>query len=376
MWFLKKQYIFTPQTITLKKRLLYIAPHRSGRSPGQRFRFEQFQQYLEQNGFVITYSHIVNAWDDRIFYQKGKYLLKVFIGIKAFFIRMRDVLRANKFDVILVYREAHFIGTTFFEKLLAKSKAKVVFDFDDAIWLNDTSDANSNLKWLKKPEKTGEIVSLCDKVIVGNSFLANYANQFSDKVTIVPTVINTNLYQTTKKKITHHICIGWTGSTTTIKHFELAVPFLKALKEKYHNKIRIKLIVDAEYINSELEVEYSPWNKASEVKDLDDIDIGIMPLPDNDWSKGKCGFKGIQYMGLGKPTVMSPVGVNNEIIEDGKNGFLASTHEEWVEKISALIDSSELRSKIGKAGRKTIEKRYSLDSQKNVLLQTFNELLS
>jgi glycosyltransferase involved in cell wall biosynthesis len=356
----------------LKKRLLYIAPHRPGRSPGQRFRFEQFQNHLEQNSFEITYSYILNPWDDRVFYTKGKYLLKIFIGIKAFFIRMRDVYRANNYDIILVYREAHFIGTTFFETLFAKSKAKLVFDFDDAIWLNDTSDANSNLKWMKKPAKTGKIASLCDKVIVGNEFLADYAKRYSDNVVIIPTVINTDFYKTKKASLSNPICIGWTGSSTTIKHFELAVPFLTFLNKKYPNKLRFKLIVDVNYKHNSLKIEHTPWNKAREVDDLDEIDIGIMPLPDDNWSKGKCGFKGIQYMGLGKAAVMSPVGVNTEIIHDGVNGYLAKTDEEWIEKLSALIDSENLRKQIGEAGRKTIEERYSLDSQKNVLLETLN----
>lgn len=356
----------------MKKRILYIAPHRPGRSPGQRFRFEQFLPFLELNGFEITYSYIVNEWDDRIFYQQGKYLQKIFIGLKAFIIRMRDVMRANKYDIVFVYREAHFIGTTFFEKLLAKGKAKMIFDFDDAIWLNDTSDANSNLKWLKKPEKTGKIIELCDHVIVGNNFLAGYARQFSSNVQIIPTVINTELYQSKKERTTNAINIGWTGSTTTIKHFELAIPFLKEIKNKYGSKIRIKLIVDAPYSNQELDVEHIPWDKSREVEDLDSIDIGIMPLPDNDWSRGKCGFKGIQYMGLGKPAIMSPVGVNTEIIQDGVNGFLASTNSEWVEKLTKLIESEELRFKMGKLARETIEQRYSLNSQKEMLLNELN----
>jgi hypothetical protein len=98
----------------VQKRLLYIAPHRPGRSPGQRFRFEQFEPYLKEQGFQITKSYVINAWDDRIFYKRGYYLLKIFIGIKGLFIRMRDVFRANRFDIIFVYREAHFIGSTFF----------------------------------------------------------------------------------------------------------------------------------------------------------------------------------------------------------------------------------------------------------------------
>lgn len=358
----------------MQKRLLYIAPHRPGRSPGQRFRFEQFEPYLKEQGFRITKSFVINAWDDRIFYKRGYYLLKIFIGIKGLFIRIRDVLRANQFDIIFVYREAHFIGSTFFEYLFAKSKARLVFDFDDAIWLNDTSDGNSNLKWLKKPEKTGRIIELSDLVIAGNSYLAEYAHIFNDRTIIIPTTIDTQYHKTNRKEAGKSICIGWTGSSTTLKHFEAAIPFLLKLKTIYKEGICFKVIVDVEYKCAELNLRSTRWSAETEIAELDSIDIGIMPLPDDQWSKGKCGFKGIQYMALEKPAVMSPVGVNIDIIEDGKNGYLANSDNEWVNKLSLLIDSEELRKSIGRAGRATIEERFSLDSQKKILAKVLTNL--
>lgn len=359
----------------MQKRLLYIAPHRPGRSPGQRFRFEQFESYLTDKGFNITHSYVINPWDDKIFYQKGKYLFKIWIGLKAFFIRFRDILRANNFDIILVYREAHFVGSTFFERRLSKSKAKMVFDFDDAIWLNDTSEGNKNLKWLKNPEKIGKIIELADLAICGNSYLADYAHIFNQNVLIIPTTIDTSYHKHNTTKPNSTVCIGWTGSSTTLKHFELAVPILIQLKEYYKDLISFKVIVDVDYYQPELNITSTQWTKETEIEELDSIDIGIMPLPDDKWSKGKCAFKGIQYMALEKPSVMSPVGVNKDIVEDGINGFLASSDKEWVEKLSLLIDSKELRSKIGKAGRTTIENSFSVDSQKKVLLNALENLL-
>jgi len=359
----------------LQKRLLYIAPHRPGRSPGQRFRFEQFADYLTEKGFQITNSYVINHWDDKIFYQKGKYLFKVWIGIKAFFIRLRDVMRADNFDIILVYREAHFIGSTFFEKRFSKSKAKLVYDFDDAIWLNDTSAGNSNLSWLKKPEKTGDIIGMSDLVIAGNSYLADYAHIFSQNVLIIPTTINTQYHRQENTEVRNSVCIGWTGSSTTLKHFELAVPFLIKLKETFKEKLTFKVIVDVDYFQPDLNLRSTKWTKESEIAELESIDIGIMPLPDDQWSRGKCGFKGIQYMALGKPTVMSPVGVNVDIIVEGVNGYLADSESQWFEKLSLLIESPELRNRIGKSGVVTVEEKYSLDSQKDVLVNSLNNLL-
>ncbi|MBR5644742.1 MAG: glycosyltransferase family 4 protein [Salinivirgaceae bacterium] len=352
----------------MKHRLLYIAPHRPGRSPGQRFRFEQFMQFLESEGFEITYSFLLNEWDDRKFYKRGNYLLKCWIAFKCVIIRLFDVLRASRFDYIIVYREAHFWGWAIFEKLLSKSRAALLFDFDDAIWLNDISESNKNLSWLKSSAKTAKIAQLADVVMVGNSFLADYARQSNQNVAIVPTVIDTTLYKYRGAVDSTTVTIGWIGSTTTLKHFQNAIPALTAIKKKYGNKVNFKVIVDVDYSVDELELKSTKWNKDTELEELNKVDIGIMPLPDDKWSCGKCGFKGIQYMALGIATVMSPVGVNTDIIEHGVNGFLASTDTEWIDCLSQLIESVELRRRLGEAARKTINERYSVRSQESNLL--------
>ena len=133
---------------------------------------------------------------------------------------------------------------------------------------------------------------------------------------------------------------------------------------------------DELYINEELDIKGIPWSSEIEIDTLASFDIGIMPLPNDEWVKGKCGLKGLSYMSLEVPTIMSAVGINTEIITDGINGYLANTDEEWVNKISQLIDSFELRRRLGIAGRKTVEEKYSFDSQKNNYLQSFNELLT
>lgn len=359
----------------MKKRILYIAPHRPGRSPGQRFRFEQYFDHFNKNDFEITYSYIVNAWDDKVLYAKGKYLLKLWIAFKAIVIRTKDWLRCENFDLIVIYREANFLGNIFFEKRFAKSKVPVVFDFDDAIWLNDVSDGNSNLKWLKRPEKTAEIIALSTKVIAGNNYLADYAKQYNSNVVIIPTSVNTDYHQAKSTNNENNVCIGWTGSSTTLKHFKEALPFLTDLKQKYGSKLTFQLIIDLDIEFPELDLISTRWNADTEIAELSKIDIGIMPLPNDKWSMGKCGFKGIQYMALSKPCVMSPVGVNTDIIDDSVNGFLANTNEEWKTKLQLLIESEETRQKLGEAGKKTIEERYSVSVQQKALLAVFNQLI-
>lgn len=359
-----------------RKKVLFIAKHRLGRAPGQRFRFEQYINYLNNNGFACRLSYLLNDYDDFIFYSKGKYLIKIWITLKTFYSRWRDIFKLNNYDIIFIFREAYFLGPIFFEYFYKNSKARIIFDYDDAIWLQDVSDANKKFSWLKMPEKTSSVIRISDMIFAGNKYLADYASMYNKNVKLIPTTIDTD-YHKRKNDFRNNsrICIGWTGSITTIKHFEFGIPFLKKIKEKYGDKIYFKVIGDADYSNKELEIKGIGWNIENEIQELSEIDIGIMPLPDDNWSKGKCGFKALQYMALEIPCLVSPVGVNMEIVKDGVNGFLANSMEEWVEKFSLLIESKEIREKIGKAGRQTVMDRYSVESQKQNYVKYFNEVL-
>lgn len=356
------------------KRILYIVPHRFNRSPGQRFRCEHFIPILRENGYQITYSNILSQWDDSYFYQSGKYIAKLFIFCKAFIHRCFDVLRARKYDAIFIYREAFMVGTTLFERALKKSGTPIIFDFDDSIWLQDISEGNKNLSWMKRPEKTNEIIQLSNLVIVGNQYLANHALGWNKNVVVIPTTIDTKYHKPIVKDSKSVVCIGWTGSETTIRHFKLIISVFKRLREKYGNKVSFAQISNVSLDVPEIDLELIRWNAATEVSDLQKFDIGVMPLPDDEWAKGKCGFKGLQYMAMEIPTVMSPVGVNTEIIEHGVNGFFAKTEEEWFNVLCRLIDDAQLREIVGKRGRQTVIERYSIDSQREKYLSLFDEI--
>ena len=192
---------------------------------------------------------------------------------------------------------------------------------------------------------------------------------------IIPSTIDFRSYSGIVEKENDRICIGWTGSFSTIKHFETLAEVLKKIKLPHGNKVHFKLIGDPNYVNHDLELKGQQWKAETEAEDLSDLDIGIMSLPDNEWTKGKCGMKGLQYMALGIPTIMSPVGVNTEIIQDGVNGFLASSGEEWVEKLTLLIENPDLRKKLGDAGRKTVEEKYSVEANKHKWLEAFQSVL-
>ena len=356
------------------KNVLFLIHNRKDRSPGQRFRFEQYLNFLEANGYRCTLSPLLNEKDDKIFYGSGKTIQKVWIVLKGAYKRYIDLREARTFDIIFIFREAFFTGSYYFEKKISKKGKRMIFDFDDAIWIDNISNSNKSFAFLKDASKTSNIIDLCDVVFAGNEYLKNYAAQFNQNIVVIPTTIDTNEYRQIRKISQNKVVIGWSGSITTIQHFEYAISVLKKLKNKYADRIEIKVIGDANYTNSELDIKGLGWNKKTEIEDLCSFDIGIMPLPNDEWAKGKCGLKGLQYMALEIPTIMSPVGVNIEIIEDGLNGFLASSDDEWIEKLSKLIESKELREKIGKAGRQTVNEKYSVEANKQKYLNAFNSL--
>ena len=365
-------------------KILFIVDHRLNRSPSQRYRFEQYLNFFKTNGFDWELSEIISEKDDAIFYHPGNYLKKAFILFKSIFIRLNDLRRAKQFDVVFIQREALLLGSSFFEKQFYK-RHKVIFDFDDSIWLLDTSPENKKFEFLKNSDKTKTNIAHAHTVIAGNKYLANYAVQFNNQVVIIPTTIDTDFHKpkntvldyarTDRTQSDNKIVIGWSGSISTIKHFESSIPFLKTIIAKYPNKIEIHVIGQASYSNPEIEIISKSWSAATEVDDLNCFDIGIMTLPDDEWAKGKCGLKGLSYMACGIPTIMSPVGVNKDIIQHGFNGFLATTEQEWEDCLSELIESSELRQQIGDAGRTTIVKNYSVNANKHRYLEVLNSLL-
>jgi glycosyltransferase involved in cell wall biosynthesis len=340
-------------------RVLFLAVHALDRAPGQRFRFEQYLGHLRQRGIECDFSGILDAAASKVLYSTGNVSKKVLLALRSLARRSLLIPSLRRYDLVFVQREALFIGGPFLERAAKALGAKLVYDFDDAIWINDASQFNRRFAWVKSPGKVPRIIAMADLVIAGNEYLADYARRLNQHVTIVPTTIDTDAYIPRRARAEGPICIGWSGSFSTVQHFKTALPALRRIREKYQDRVRFKVIGDASYRNDDLKITGLAWRSETEVEDLRDIDIGLMPLPDDEWAKGKCGLKGLQYMALAIPTLMSPVGVNGQIIQSGVNGFLPHTEDDWVQMLSALIDSPELRAKVGAAGRQRVEEHYS-----------------
>lgn len=340
-------------------KVLFLVPYPKDRAPSQRLKFEQYFDIFEQQGINIEFWPFFDESAYRIIYQRGKYIKKILYVLLRYIARLKEIFRARNFDVIYVHLELAPIGPPFLEYLLSKTGRPVIYDIDDLVFLPHASTANRFMEFFRTRSRIDFLLKPGSHVIVCTEYLKKYALQYNDKVTNISSTINTVTYfvnnpYTNQKRV----CVGWSGSHSTSPYLHLLDNVLLKIQKKYN--VRIKVIGDASFRIPEADIDAQQWCLETEVRDLQELDIGIYPLPNEEWVLGKSGLKALQYMALGIPTVAQSIGANFEIIQDGVNGFLVNSEEEWLKKISLLIENPELRKKIGVAGRKTVEERYSV----------------
>jgi len=355
-------------------RVLALMPALYDTSPSQRYRLEQWEPLLRERGVEITYEPFEDEELHALLYKPGMIGKKLQLVTRGLTRRMALVKKAGDYDLVYILREAALLGPPMFEKLIHQQRVPMVFDFDDAIFVSYRSPSNGYLSYLKFASKTRSICRMASHVMVGNPYLAEYARKVNDHVTVIPTTIDTEKYRVPlRKESSGPPVIGWTGSYSTVQHLDTLRGALKKLAAT--ESFRLRVIGTPAYECAPIDVEAMQWRADTELDDLAAIDIGVMPLPDDKWSKGKCGLKALQFMAMGIPTVCSPVGVNTDIIQDDQNGFLASTEDEWVDKLSRLLRSRDLRERLGQAGRATVEQKYSAITQTPRVYEIFKSVL-
>jgi glycosyltransferase involved in cell wall biosynthesis len=328
---------------------------------GCRFRIAQYLPSLREAGFDVTISSFYTPEFFRRVYRRGQYVSKALTFAALAWRRVRELFTVGKYDLIFLYREAVPLGPPIIESMIARKGIPIVYDFDDAIFLPAVSDANRAISFLKDPGRTATILRASTLVVVGNEFLAGYARRFNDDVSVIPTAVDTTRFvpRSQPHQSRGQLVVGWIGSPTTFPYLEGLTDVLRMVHAEHPFTLRVSGA--GQHVRfSGLEVEDRPWALADEVELFNTCDIGVYPLTDDDWSRGKCGFKAIQFMACGVPVVAAAVGVNKEIITDGVNGFLASTPAEWAEKLGRLLTEPALREQFARAGRAEIERRYSM----------------
>lgn len=352
-------------------KILFLAPYPAYESPSQRYRFEHYLGYLTEEGIGYDYIPFLSNRGWKIFFSKGNVLRKVMAVGGGFLRRWLLMFRIRKYDFVYIHREAAPTGPPVFEWIIAKLyRKKIIYDYDDAIWVPVASEHNKIARYIKWFSKVKTICKMAYKVSAGNAFLADFANPWCRRVLVVPTVVDTEQsHNRLQVQDAEQTVIGWTGTFSTLKYLDQLVPVLQRLQEKY--AFTFLVIANKDPQLPLKRYRYMNWNKDTEISDLLQMHIGVMPLYDGEIEKGKCGFKAIQYMALGIPPVVSPVGVNAQIVENGINGFVAATGKEWEESLEKLLKDPALRKEMGARSRLKIEQSYSVKATRELFKTLF-----
>jgi len=338
-------------------RAVAFVPYPLGTAPSQRFRLEQWQPRLLERGITLEFRVFAPPSLVRQLRQTGQTLRKAASLAKTLFAQYRQLPVQSSFDLAIVHRSMSLVGPALLERRLS-AIFPFVYDFDDAIHLANTSDVNRAFGWLKFPEKTAQICGLARAVTVGNNYLAGFARRHNRDVTIVPSSVDTTVYTPGPPRPPRSKpVVGWMGSSTSQA---LVEPFAPLLAQLSSAGLTIRLVSDRRP-NFSFPFEWKAWSAETEVDELRDFDLGIMPLPDTEWAKGKCAMKILQYMGVGIPSIGSALGGNLEVIRDGENGLLATSNDDWMAKIKRIAREPDLAQRLGAAGRETVVSHYSSD---------------
>jgi glycosyltransferase involved in cell wall biosynthesis len=320
-----------------------------------RYRTFQFLPYLQRAGIDVQ---VAPLFDDRYLgsiYRSGKRPVRRVAA--AYASRTLRAIRSRGYDLVWLEKELAPFLPGWYETALFRLGAPVVVDYDDAIFHNYDRHGSPVVRHLLG-RKIDAVMRSSKAVVAGNDYLAARARSAGAKrVEILPTVVDTERYTFAPMPANETLTIGWIGSPITTRYLEQFRPTIAKMCEA--GRARFVAIGASALDWPDVPVEVRPWSETSEVAELHGFDVGIMPLPDSPWERGKCGFKLIQYMACGRPVIGSPVGVNSQIIEDGVNGFLASTDRDWLAAVERLREEKGLRRDMGANGRQLVESQYS-----------------
>lgn len=354
-----------------KTNILFLVPSPLGISPGQRFRFEHFLPLLKEKGIDYAVKPFLTLNARKQLYTPGNVGSKMLVLLLSFIKRLNIFFILHRYQYVYIHRWAATAGPPILEWWIAKVyRKKIIYDFDDSIWVNESA-YNKKFLAVKFLSKVAKICRWSYKVSVGNQFLFDFAIKHNPNTVIIPTVVDTNtVHSALQVQNTNYPAVGWTGSFSTLLYLEMVVPVLQRLQEKFN--FTFYVIADKDPTLPLKNYQFVKWSEATEVADLLKFHIGIMPLTDDDITRGKCGFKAIQYMSLGIPAVVSPVGVNNKIVTNGVNGFICNTEQEWEESLTKLLTDPVMRKSFGKNARQEIEDEYSVEAVASDFLNLFD----
>jgi len=347
-------------------RVLFFVPH-TALAAGARYRVYQFLPYLQAAGIDCTVRAFTSPELYGLLYGGGHELRRAGLILARSLQRLKDVAGAGQFDAFFVYKECFPFGPPLIEEHLKSLGKPLIYDFDDAIFLPESTRLRQRLR---SPDKVARIVTLADRVIVSNQHLAGFSSAYNRNVEIIPTCIDMSVFvpKPCARATNAPLRIGWIGSHSTAKYLERLGLVFSRLAARFDFELHVIGAGRTLRFPGVRSVERA-WRLEAEVGEFQDLDIGVYPLGDSVWELGKAGFKAIQYMAVGVPSVSSPVGVMNEIVRDGTDGFLADSDDEWFDKLSRLLSDADLRRRMAERGREAVEQRFSLSANAPKLVE-------
>lgn len=357
------------------KTVLVLCPYPEGCAPSQRLKFEQYYPSWRRNGYEVIVRPFWSAAAWKILHRKGHRARKVLALLNGFMRRLGDWREARRADLVYLHLEASPLGPALIENRLRSTGVPIVYDIDDLVYLPRSSPGNPFMRWARNTKKIPELIGIAEHVIVCTEHLKSFASRHNSHVTNISSTIDTDAYQPrAHRERTRGVVVGWSGSHSTSPYLKLLAGVLRTLQES--DGIEVRVIGDEHFSIPGVRVTAQCWNRDTEVADLSEIDIGVYPLPDEEWVLGKSGLKALQYMALEIPTVAQRIGANLEIIEPGRNGLLASTEQDWLSALRDLVRNPDLRRSLGAEARRTVQLRYSVAANEQRYLAILQQALS
>jgi glycosyltransferase involved in cell wall biosynthesis len=353
------------------KNILFLTPYPFNVAPSQRLKFEQYYPAIQKAGYEIDQNAFISIDFWNFIYKKGNTLKKIQYTLYAYLKRALILFTIPKYDLIYIHLWVTPFGPPIFEWVVRKLARKIIYDIDDLVYLKTNTHEKGLSKFLKGRQKPIYLMKHADHVITCTPFLDTFVRQYNSHTTDISSTICTQSYQVANTyQNDHKIVLGWSGSHSTSKYLLLLYPMLLALRQKYEFKL-IAMGVPADFKMEGLDLEIIPWSEENEIPTLQRFDIGLYPLPNEQWVHGKSGLKAIQYMGVGIPTVAQNIGeAIQRVVLHQKNGFLVNGYmEEWLDALSNLIENPSLRKEIGTIARAHIVSHFSIEANAPLYLK-------
>jgi L-malate glycosyltransferase len=355
-------------------RVLVMTPYPYGTVAGPRSSFELWERVLADAGITLDYSVFETDRLHGIMNEPGHHAEKAIEMVKGYRRQLRRLSRLSDFDAVLINREAVLIGPEVVERLAARRKP-LIYHLDDPLYIPYRSPANGALSYLKFFGKVGRLCGISKTVIANSPSNVEFARRHSSNVWAIPSVVDAELYDGWKPHSSSDgkVAVGWTGSATTVGNLQVIRDPLETISRR--DDVQLRFIGGEDFNLPGVRYEAKRWNADTEVDDLRQFDVGLVPLPLTDWTPHKFYLKLVQYMSLGIPAVASPLGSNPIVIQDGENGFLARDGADWVRLLERLIEDDDLRERLGKRAAEDAHRKYTLQANADKIVAAFRSAL-